>query len=236
MYNEILYEGIPDIPLDIRIRTLENLIESRIAEIELGILNNNEYPNDYSEAHLFLLEGQLKFCNELKKIKINDEQDLEYVEWLFNDGSFRKEYEIKAKIREFNEKAEQTRIHRVKNSKSYQEGYHPYGVFIATLLITPMIITFFMGASNGGGVGESFSEFLLDLFAGGLLLLSIGIIPILIFAALITLLYCKYHAWSFNVPIDTDVVLAVTTATVASCTMHYLQSKKKKESTIPKEV
>lgn len=233
MDYETLSRGVQSVPIELRIKSLKGRIQAELNYIKKEISRTQSRPDYDKDERMFILNDRLSYCKEVSEIPINDDKDFEFVEWLFNGGRYRTSEEIEKKSKEFQRRAEEERVAKIKESEEYQKNYNPVAVYIGCFFGLPLIVAFLAMGNNGGLEGYEVGEAILEATLGGAFIWAFGVIPDFIISALITWLYVENHAAKFDVPIDEDVMCAVAGATVAGCTTYYLKTKidKQKEAT-----
>lgn len=214
--------GMKNTPFGLKIQTLENKIKYEAEKSKYRYheaLKSTSYDKD---EQIFITKNKMEYMRDLSEIKIEDMEDYDFVSWLYNNGSLRSDEEIA-------QKTEEMRVSKIKNSEEYNKGYHPFGVFLGTLLLPPFILAF----CDGMNTIDAEDILYIIPYTGIMGTFSFGFafIPLIIIACVVTLIYCKSHAEEFNVPMDSEIVGAVIGATVAGCASYYFSGKADRKRT-----
>lgn len=233
MDYETLSRGVQSVPIELRIKSLKGRIQAELDYIKKEI-NRTQTRTDYDkDERMFILNDRLSYCKEVSEIPINDDKDFEFVEWLFNGGRYRTSEEIEKKSKEFQRRAEEERIKKIRSSPEYLKGYHPFLVFIFTFLGIPFIPCLILGLKE---LPDEFVDCVTTTFVGTAVALAYGFIPLLIVAGIVTLIYTKFHSDVFDVPMDEEVLGAVAGATITGCATYYFKTKSNEQKAVSNTV
>ena len=111
---------VPDTPLELKIKSLQNFIDAKIDSTEknLSYFETSTLPD--KDEKIYLATNALNVYKNLRKIEITDDLRFEFVEYVFNNGYLRSAADIDLKSSEIH----QRRQLKIYNSKEYKRFYH----------------------------------------------------------------------------------------------------------------
>lgn len=170
-------------------------LESVSKKIEKKKSENSETASYYIKKY----ESVLSF-------PINDSYDLDYVKFVFNNGKWRTDEEIKEAKQELIYTKEQI----IRESDEFQNNYHPIAFALTIFFLFPLIPMFLLNECNLGGY---------------LVCLGYGFIPIAIVSYLAFLIYECCYSWSHNVSPDKRIMKLGLAALVSGVVAYTISSK-----------
>jgi hypothetical protein len=211
------------IPWELKTKTLVEKIHKKINYLEKQKRSLEKDKMEETETYYLCLKN-LQACKDTLKINIEDEDDYEFVNWLYNNAHFRTETELKMKI----EEVKQKEARKIRDSEEYNKNFHPFRTYIKWFFLLPLIGNILVNILFYHDFFGSIQDFI-GIFAGGTPVWMIG-------AAIITYVYIKRHDQKFQVPTDPALVGAIAAATTAGIVTYKVGTRKKQESSVPKEI
>lgn len=200
----------PELPFDMRKDYVTKFIELHVLKTQKDKEKIEKSDSFDKEARLFIIEKNLTAYDEILKIPIEDEEDIEFVIWLFNDGYLRDSEEILKK----NQEIKKARIHKIMNSPDYNP--HFVFCFIASAILNILFWGFIIGAGN-------ILKGVINLF---LISYWTLLIPILVPPFAITHYYVECYNEKRGITEATDEQIKdIAKVTIASCASYYLLNK-----------
>lgn len=211
------------VPWELKTKTLISKIQSKISSLERQKkrLENN---SSIETEEYYLCCQNLKACKDTLKISVEDEDDFDFVNWLYNNANFRTEAELKMKI----EEVKQKEAGKIRNTEEYNKNFHPFRTYIKWFFLLPLIGNVLVNILFYHEFFGSIQDFL-GIFAGGTPVWMVG-------AAVVTYFYIKRHDKKFQVPTDPALIGAIAAATTAGIVTYKIGTRKKQESSLPKEI
>ncbi len=164
------------------------------------------------------LEAKIKNLKNLLSLELNNEYELEYAVWLFNNGNLRNPVEINDKKKELENKEYTSYRSDIECSEEYDKHYHPIGLFVNTLLFSPMLIGIFTGLGGDGTWGYYRGLFLGNIIRAYFDCCAMLYIPIWILAIFVLWIYVSIHHDDFYITGNEELKQACLAAAVGITT------------------
>lgn len=204
---------------------------------------HDEQLNGRSKTKINVLQAKIKNLENLLSIEINNKYDLDYVVWLFDNGNLRKTYEINEKKKELQSKDYDIYRGDIECSEEYDKGYHPIGLFICTMLFSPLVIGIILSFGGDGTMGyfpfyDKAYGFDFECLGANILRCYIDCafmlyIPIWILAIVILAIYVSIHHSKFYITGKEEIKQACIAAAIGIGTAYIGREVNKKLSKPP---